>query len=100
MLSEQSCPLRMMLPHVVGRGVTWWGESSPKKARVTVQVKQGAHRAVTRNDKKSFPGFSAFPVEADRMSRRGSQTMKMVWQGLTRFRCSVLTGDETSLVVC
>ncbi len=28
----------------------------PKKARVTVQVKEGAHRAVTRNDKKSFPG--------------------------------------------
>jgi len=71
---------------------------SPKKARVTVQVKEGEHRAVTRNDKKSFPGhvvttavtrwcfprFFSFPVEADRMSRRGSQTMKIVWQGLTR----------------
>ena len=71
----------------------------PKKARVTVQVKEGAHRAVTRNDKKSFPGhvvatavtrwsfprFFSFPVEADRMSRRGSQTMQMVWQGLARF---------------
>ena len=71
----------------------------PKKARETVQVKERAHRAVTSNGKKSFPGhvvatavtrwsfpgFSSFPVEADRMSRRGSQTMQMVWQGLARF---------------
>ena len=66
---------------------------------MTVQVKEGAHRAVTRNDKKSFPGhvvatavtrwsfplFLSFTVEADRMSRLGSQTMKMVWQGFACF---------------
>ena len=99
MLSEQSCPIRMMLPHVVGRGVTWWGESSPQKSLCDSSSEGGS--ASCRHEKRqeelpghvvaaavtrwSFPGFSTFPVEADRMSRRGSQTMKMVWQGLTRF---------------
>jgi hypothetical protein len=75
------------------------GRGLPKKTHVTVQTKEGAHRAVSRNDTQSFPGHvsavavtrrslpgvPSFPVEAGHMSRRGSQRMKMVFQGLVGF---------------
>ena len=60
----------MPCPHVVGRGVTWWGESSPQKSSCDSSSEEGS--ASCRHEKRQ--------EELSRARRgRGRDSLEFPW---------------------